>query len=273
MSEPVSSEVARARDALLALLGGRFGIDGRPKWLLARVERAVWALAQRLGSAGAVVDHLKSHPEELSELAERLRVGETRFFRDPDQWQLLGEKLLPELVGSGRLRALSAGCSTGEEAWTLAMLLARASEGRGLVPSVVGVDRSKAALDVARAGLYPALAARSMPLEFQQRYLDAEGETLRVKVELLAQVRFIERDLLARPALGSFGLVVCKNLLIYLEPEARRRLVEWLLSLLEPEGALLVARSEISALRTAGARIVELGPGLSVVRASRGATQ
>lgn len=257
----------QAREALLELLTERFGMDGRPGWLLARLERAIVVLAERLGGSAGVVDHLRANPEELSELAERLRVGETRFFRDPEQWQLLASRVLPALVEGGRLRALSAGCSTGEEAWTLAMLLARAAKGTAAWLGVVGVDRSRSALEAARSGVYPVLSTRSMPEDFRADYLTREGDSVRVRGELSPLVKFVERDLLSRPPLGSFHLVVCKNLLIYLQPEARRRLLDWLLDSLEPRGVLLVARSELGAARAAGARAVELGPGVSVLSA------
>src|SRR5690606_6820956 len=178
------TEASELRERLLELLEERYGIgaQGRtPGWLASRLDRAVTALVQ--GAAARerdVIGFLRTHPAELEQLGELVRVGETRFFRDPEQWSALSGAL-PKLLPRARLRALSAGCSTGEEAWTLALVLWQA----GLRAfRVVGVDRSAAALEVARTGAYPEPCRAQIPVQYLEHFARADGGALSVKPAL-----------------------------------------------------------------------------------------
>jgi len=216
----------------------------------------------RGADAMKLAEGLEGDPSLLAEIADTLRVGETRFFRDPAQWQALREHVLPAL-NVERVRALSVGCSTGEEAYTLGIVLdqeARAFEG-GF--RVVGVDRSEAALSVARAGIYPASAGADLPSAIQARYLEASGrDSLAVSAPLKKQVSFVTRDLMNGVPPGQYELVVCKNVLIYFGEQARTRVLEMLLRALTPNGALVVARSEVPLVRALGNRFRALAPGV-----------
>lgn len=234
-----------------------------PAWLEARLAAALDELSLARGeSRAALVAGLEHDAALRALLAEALRVGETRFFRDPAQWLALQRSLLPRLAGP-RLRALSAGCSTGEEAWTLAMLLDGAAHQRPL--RVVGLDRSAAAVAAAREAVYSAESARELPAELQRRYLTpASDGGVRVAEGLRARVSFVTRDLLQGGPPGEFDLVVCKNVLIYLGEEAGRRALSVLETALADHGVLLVARSEVPRARAFGLPAQELEPGVVV---------
>ncbi len=235
-----------------------------PTWLAARLSAGIEALASGRGqSARELVDSIASDPALRADLAELLRVGETRFFRDAEQWQALRRELLPNLP---TLRALSAGCSTGEEAWTLAMLM---DEGAGRKPyRVLGLDRSTAALAAARDGTYAEDSARELPPELKARYLQPQPpDALVIQAGLRSKVSFMTRDLGRDGIPGEFDLIVCKNVLIYLTEEAGQRLLESLRSALSAHGSLLVARSEIPRVRRQGFAPRELAPGVTVFRA------
>ena len=255
-------------EQLLALIERRLGIaaaPGRtPGWLASRLERAARGLA---GSADLlpedVVGYFGAHPAELERLAELVRVGETRFFRDPEQWEALAAALRERSAPSGKLFGLSAGCSTGEEAWTLAMVLADADLGPF---RVVGVDRSSVALDQARAGRYEVECEAHIPPGYA-RHVQLDAEHLQIAPALRACVSFARRDLLSGPPPGHYDVVVCKNLLIYLSHEAALRVLRALFAALAPGGLLLVARAELPKAKALDLPIVSLAPGINLVQA------
>lgn len=261
--------------AALARLLGRLerdhGIGARgqsaPGWLIARVERVLRRpeLAQALatGGAEAALDALLSSPLLVTQLADELRVGETRFYRDPAQWDALRKWFREATNSVAGLSALSAGCSSGEEAWTLAMLLDEVAPGS----KVVGLDRSQAALALAREARYPSAAAAGLPEVYQRKYLSADADQVRVAPGL--RISFVERDLMRGLPAGSWDLILCKNVLIYFGEEAGRRVATQLIDALRPGGLLLVARSEVSRLRGLGFETLDIAPGVPAFRAPR----
>jgi chemotaxis protein methyltransferase CheR len=256
----------RARAQALELLGQRHGVGVRgsePAWLELRLDRALDALAGDTGDLNAALERLRSDAQALGEVADVLRVGETRFYRDPAQWEALRRRVLPALDSRERVRALSAGCSTGEEAWTLAMLLAEL----GAPFRVVGIDRSEVALATARDGTYSPFGARHLPSELASRYLDKRPDSVRVAEELRPSVSFVPRDVMQGPPPGNYEIIVCKNVLIYFGDEAGEHAVGLMLRALADRGVLLVARSEVPRLRAMGHRAEEIAPGVVGFRA------
>jgi chemotaxis protein methyltransferase CheR len=263
---------------VLGLLERRHGVGPRaarcPAWMQARLDQALEALGTSLGlGSEELAERLRHESGDLEDLAELLRVGETSFYRDPAQWNALTDAILPGIKGLARCRALSAGCGTGEEAWTLAMLLDRAASARGTAGQapapgyrVVGQDRSAVALAAAESGRYPAEAARHLPPKLRRRYLVDEGDSVRVADLLAPRVRFLQRDLMLGPPPGHYEIIVCKNLLIYFGEDAGRRLLGLLMRALAEEGVLVVARSEVSRVRALGHSGEEIAPGVTVFR-------
>lgn len=246
-TRPDAEEIAQA-------LASAHGID--PRGSLALRARFDLALAE----PGL---ERESGPAMLARLAQRLRVGETRFYRDPEQLDAIAATLLPRGVEGGRLRVLSAGCSTGEEAWTLAAMLEDARGERAFAWDVLGVDALADSIARARAARYPAAALAGVPRRLA-RLFAADGAEIRPAPPLLARTRFVEGDLLTTPLGGPYGLILCRNVLIYLEEAAAQRLLERLASQLAREGALVVARAEIPLARRAGLPVMELGGGRAI---------
>jgi chemotaxis methyl-accepting protein methylase len=260
---------------VVALLEERHGVgvrgDELPRWFEERLKNSVQALldSRRL-EASSLLAKLEAEPALVIELANALRVGETRFYRDAAQWEALRRSVLPGMLqrrGDAQpLMALSAGCSTGEEAWTLAMLLSEASQRRGRV-RVLGVDRSEPALVTARSAVYDAAGQRHLPSELAQRFLTpAVDGSVRVVPELKPLVTFQCRDLAHDMPPGRYAVIVCKNVLIYFGDEAQDALVQGLLRALGDDGILLVARSEIPIVRSLGAAAHEIAPGITAFR-------
>jgi len=264
---------------IVALLEERHGIGVRgtelPLWLEERLTNAVQALlAARRIDVSALFALLEREPELVVELANALRVGETRFYRDAPQWEALRRHFVPELWARSsapqRVTALSAGCSTGEEAWTLGMLLCEAAP-RALGAArvrVIGVDRSEPALVTARAATYDVGSQQHVPRELGQRFLQpAVDGSVRIVPELQPLVTFQCRDLTRGLPPGRYSIIICKNVLIYFGDEAQDRLVQDLLRSLTDDGILLVARSEVPIVRSLGAHAHELAPNITAFRA------
>jgi chemotaxis methyl-accepting protein methylase len=256
-------ERQQAISSLFELLELRHGIGTRAAWAEARLSRALDALVVETGDANRALALVRADATRLCELADLLRVGETSFYRDPPQWDALRRVVLPRFAKRERLRAASVGCSTGEEAWTLAMLLDECAARY----RVVGLDRSEAALATARDAAYPLESVRHVPADLAARYLLREPDRARVAPTLAPNVTFVARDAMAGLPPGSYDLVVCKNLLIYFGDDSAARVVELLRRALSDGGVLVVARSEVPRLRALGAQAEEIGPGITVFRA------
>jgi chemotaxis protein methyltransferase CheR len=260
----------RAHAAILELLEQRHGIGRRgkslPAWVEVRLDRALAALSRGSDLASAV-ERLQNEPARLAEVADLLRVGETRFYRDPLQWEALRSAVIPEFSRRASVRALSVGCSSGEEAWTLAMLLdaargRKAGAGGGARFRVVGMDRSAAALAAAREGLYAEQAARQLPPELSAQYLEQLSDGARIHATLRPYVSFVCRDAMQGPPPGQYEIIVCKNLFIYFGDDALVLVVNRLVAALADRGILLVARSEVPRVRALGHRTREMTPGI-----------
>jgi chemotaxis protein methyltransferase CheR len=247
-----SNRLAIAR--VFDLLERAHGVGGRgterPGWMEQRLFALLDGIAKsRSADPMHIADGLENEPKLLAEIADTLRVGETRFFRDPAQWRALQTLVLPTLKVE-RVRALSVGCSTGEEAYTLGMVLDQESNLFEDGFRVVGMDRSEAALSVARSGVYPTSSVSDLPAPLQSRYLDSAGpDALGIAPRLRAQVSFVTRDVMNGLPPGHYEIIACKNMLIYFGEQARARVIEALLLALTPGGALLVARSEVPLVR------------------------
>jgi chemotaxis protein methyltransferase CheR len=184
--------------------------------------------------------------QELDALVETLTVHETYFFREIDQLQVLVDSMLAPAIAAGeRPRVWCAACATGEEPLTLAMLLAE----RSLLASVelVASDISERALARARAGTFGGRSLRALPSDTIGRWLDGTPTQVRVRSALSESIRW-ERinlvDAAAVAALGSFEIILCRNVLIYFTDETARRVVDTLSRSLRPSGYLLVGVSE-----------------------------
>lgn len=203
-------------------------------------------------------DHLRCRPADdgFGKLINLLTVTETCFFRDPSQFRLLRRHILPTLLAervAGRkatLRIWSAGCSSGEEAYSIALTL----WDMGLYfayPNctfeIVGTDVNTEVLEAARRGVYSARALRNVDGDCLRRYFRRDGPKFRLNEEIKRSVRFeygnLTRTPMTRSASG-YDLVLCKNVSIYFRPERTRRLVRGLYEAVNDGGYLLLGHSE-----------------------------
>lgn len=191
---------------------------------------------------------------EWATLVDRLTVHETRFFRDPASLELLGEHCLPRMLERVRdglpVHVWSAGCATGEEAYSLAMVLEREFRRRGMRNcfGVVGSDISLPALAVARQGVYPARRVATLPPKQRETAMEALSDgRFRVVDRLRRRVAFSRINLLHSEAapLTPVDVVYCQNVLIYFDREQRHRILDALAARLLPGGTLILGAGEV----------------------------
>ena len=248
---PTSETVQANHGPVLELLRAHHGLDFavyRPGTVDRRIRRRM-ALAECMDSA-AYAARLRADPTELDNLRHDLLIGVTEFFREPESFAWLGSRILPELFrshGREEFRAWCAGCATGEEAYSVAILLdevARAVGFTGRV-SVFATDVHPQALETASAGRYEESKLQPLGAERIERYFQPPRDGLRrVSADLRVQIVFAPHDLLVDPPFTRIDLAVCRNLLIYLEPEAQERVVNRFHHALRPGGVLFLGASE-----------------------------
>jgi chemotaxis protein methyltransferase CheR len=236
-----------------------------------RTDVLIAAVARRLRVCGDerpadYLERLSQDPGEVRELLELVVVRETYFARIPPQIEALRRVILPDLIGrrapERRLRIWSAGCSTGEEVWTLAMVLA------GLLPAgwdaqIIGTDLSGQALEVAEQGRYGPRAVAQLAREELQRWFTTDGETYEISEELRPLVRFARHNLVTEPSPLRTGehadLIVCRNVTIYFDRATTRQAVDGFRTALASDGWLMMGPSETLWRLHDGFEVVSLG--------------
>ena len=231
----------------------RTGADFRlykPGTLVRRIARR---MALATATAGNGADYLKlllASPQECEALAADLLINVTRFFRDPQVFEFLEKSVIPDLVRDHRLerplRVWIAGCSSGEEAWSLTMLLREAIEadGRGIRLQILASDIDPDAIATARAGIYPPSISGDVSPERLARYFTPDERGYRIRDDLRAQAVFTVQNLLSDPPFARLDLISCRNVLIYLGPEAQSKIISLFHFALVDNGILLLGTSE-----------------------------
>jgi len=188
---------------------------------------------------------------EASALAYDLMIGVTSFFRDRVAWKALKLEVVRKLVAEETgepLRVWVPACSTGEESYTVAMMLLHelAQQDRNREVLVFATDVNDAAIERAREGKYPASIAADLPPEFLQKYfkVSGDGQSVVVVKAVRERVVFARQDLLTDPPFSKLDLVTCRNLLIYLEPEAQDKCISLFHYALKPGGFLFLGNAE-----------------------------
>ncbi len=219
-----------------------------------RIERRM--AQHRLESPDAYAELLEQQPKEAQHLMDELLINVTAFFRDPEAFELLRTEVLPMLLDAKApgeaLRIWVAAGSSGEEAYSLAMLLSELLEARGqqLPLQIYSTDLDADAIATARAGRYPlSIEAEVSPVRLQRFFTQVDGG-YRVKKALRDQVVFAVHNVLADPPFTRLDLLCCRNLMIYLEAQLQNRLLPVLHYALRPGGVLFLSPSESVGLHT-----------------------
>ena len=236
---------------ILAILRTRTGRDFRGykrPTLLRRMQRRM-GLAQ-VTHLSEYAARLHKDAAEIVALADDLTINVTGFFRDMEAWTALRREVIRPLVAArenrASIRAWAAGCSSGEEAYTLAMALAEEAEAvrKQFDIKIFATDTAEKPLALARAGIYPAGVEGDLDPERIDRFFDKDGHSLRIKKAVREMVVFAPQNVLTDPPFSRLDIVTCRNLLIYLEPETQRRVISLLHFSLREGGVLFLGNSE-----------------------------
>ena len=224
--------------------------DYKPSTLRRRIQR-------RLGVHGltnheAYEQFARDNPQELDLLFKEMLIGVTSFFRDPVVWQELRDTVMPALVARSpqgtRLRAWVVGCSTGEEAYSLAMvfkeLLGELDDPESRSLQIFASDLSADAINVARKGHYPQRITGEMDPVRLGRFFTAQGSGFLINSDIREMVLFAQHDVILDPPFTKLDLLSCRNLMIYFNAELQSRLMPLFSYSLRPGGALLLGGSE-----------------------------
>ncbi|MCV2491549.1 PAS domain-containing protein [Geodermatophilus sp. YIM 151500] len=236
-------------EELLAWLKESRGFDftgyKRPS-LLRRITRRMHDVG--LDSFTGYRDHLELHQEEFVALFNTILINVTSFFRDPDTWAYLADHVLPELVTRGRpIRAWSAGCASGQEAYSLAMLLAEQlghEEYRRRV-KIYATDVDEEALTAARLATYTEAELKGISPERLERFFEREGTRAAFRKDLRRGVIFGRNDLVQDAPISHVDLLLCRNTLMYFNADTQHQVAERLHFALEPHGVLVLGKAEL----------------------------
>jgi len=246
-----STEAALGR--AVALLRSRTGHDFsayKKSTAYRRIERRM--AIHQMPRIDAYVDYLGGNPQEVDLLFKELLIGVTSFFRDPVAWDVLENQALPALFEAhpegAALRAWVVGCSTGEEAYSLAIAFRETLERiKPKVPfslSIFATDLHDDAIAKARTGMFPTNIAADLSLERLGRYFTETESGYRVGKEIRQMVTFAPQDVILDPPFTKIDLLTCRNLLIYFEPELQKRLMAVFHFSLNPGGVLFLGSAE-----------------------------
>ncbi len=198
------------------------------------------------------VHFLQENPKEVHILFKELLIGVTNFFRDSPVWEKLKEKVIPALINqmkpNAKLRAWVTGCSTGEEAYSLAMVFKEAlgeiNPNPGISLQIFASDVDNNAIDIARKGLFPDNIASDVSAKRLSRFFSKTDDGYRIGTEIREMVVFAQHNIIMHPPFTNIDILLCRNLLIYLDPELQRKLLGLFYYSLNHEGILMLGTSE-----------------------------
>jgi two-component system CheB/CheR fusion protein len=250
---PLEEKDQSALEKVLILLRTRTGHDFsmyKRSPVYRRIERRMGI--HQIDRIAAYVRYLQENSQEVELLFKELLIGVTSFFRDPAAWEQLQGETLPALLASrpagGTLRAWSAGCSTGEEAYSLAMAFTEALEkvepAKNFKLRVFATDLDRDAIDRARQGFYPVNIVADVSAERLGRFFVKEENGYRIGKRIREMVTFATQNLIMAPPFTKLDILVCRNLLIYLTPELQKRVLPLFHYSLNPDGVLFLGSAE-----------------------------
>ncbi len=233
---------------ILSLSGEVNFLDYKPGTVQRRIERRMGV--RQVPDLATYLELLMQDRAELSALRREMLIPVTSFFRDPETFAELSERVVDPLVAEAAvgatLRVWSAGCATGEEAYTLAMLFFDAFERAGRWPTlkIFATDVEPLNIEQAAAGFYPETIAADLPSTFLERFFTPRGGQFVVRPELRQTIVFARHNLLSDPPFTRMDLVSCRNTLIYFRPEAQERALRRMHYALRAGGYLFLGGSE-----------------------------
>lgn len=255
-SHPLDLSITKPEDALkkiFVLLRSQTGHDFsqyKHTTIKRRVERRM--AVHQITDLNGYVRFLQQTPVEVEALFRDLLIGVTNFFRDPEAFAALENEAIPRLfadkaIGTA-IRIWICGCSTGEEAYSIAILLQEQMEQlkKNFLLQIFATDIDNRAIDQARSGLYPASIAADISPERLTRFftIEADGTAYRINKSIRDMLIFSKQDVIKDPPFSKLDLISCRNLMIYLNSDLQKKLIPLFHYALNPDGILFLGTSE-----------------------------
>ncbi len=249
LEEKAQSALQRIFVLLRSHTGNDFSLY-KKSTIYRRIERRMGL--HQIDNLNHYVRYLRENPREVELLFKELLIGVTNFFRDPPSWEQLKGEILPALLAahasSGVLRAWVPGCSTGEEAYSLAMVFREALDPlkpvRNLTLQIFATDLDRDAVEKARQGLYPDNIAADVSPERLRRFFVQEERGYRIGKEIREMVVFASQNIIMDPPFTKLDIISCRNLLIYLSSELQKKIIPLFHYSLNPGGVLFLGSAE-----------------------------
>ncbi|MEI7492088.1 MAG: chemotaxis protein CheB [Bacteroidota bacterium] len=215
-----------------------------------RIERRMGV--HKIDKISSYVHFLQENPKEIDILFKELMIGVTNFFRDPATWEKLKETVIPDIISNmppgSILRAWVPGCSTGEEAYSLAIVfkevLEKFNSHAGFSLQIFATDLDHDAIEIARKGIFPANIAADVSPERLNRFFLPTEEGYFINTEIRETVVFAQHNIIMHPPFTKIDIISCRNLLIYLEPELQKKLIGLFYFSLNSNGIMFLGSSE-----------------------------
>ncbi|WP_166239374.1 CheR family methyltransferase [Paenibacillus turpanensis] len=211
----------------------------------AQMKRRLTTLRQRRGhdTFASFFDAMIKDKEVLHEFLDRMTINVSEFWRNPNRWEIVEKKIVPELLRTGRkVKLWSAACSTGEEPYTIAMI---AAEQKGFPQvQITATDLDTGALEKAKRGVYIDRSLKDVPPLYVNKYFSKQGELFAVSDELKKNIKFEKGNLLTDAFDTNIDLIVCRNVMIYFTEEAKHKLYFKFSRALRTGGILFVGSTE-----------------------------
>ena len=250
LEEPKPQEEENDLQTIFTLLKSSFGVNFanyKKTTIDRRISRRM--VLNNIETINKYVVYLRKHPEEQQALFDDMLISVTEFFREPNTFLALKEKVFPELIekkhSNQMIRVWIPGCSTGEEVYSIAIALTEFIEEKGLdlQTLIFGTDVNAKNIEKARRGIYLKTISNNISEDRLKRFFSSN-----VKYQVIKRIRdkcvFAKHDIMQDPPFSNMDIVVCRNLLIYLEPSPQERVMATINYALKPEGYLVLGESE-----------------------------
>jgi two-component system CheB/CheR fusion protein len=243
------SSLEKIIDLLRIYTGNDFGLY-KKNTVYRRIERRM--AIHEIDKIASYVLFLNENPKEVEILFKELLIGVTNFFRDPDLWEKLKETILPDIITKLEpgtiLRAWVPGCSTGEEAYSLAIVFKEALEKinphGGFSLQIFATDLDNDAIGIARKGIFPSNIAENVSPERLKRFFLQTNDGYFINTEIREKVVFAQHNVIMHPPFTKIDILSCRNLLIYMEPELQKKMIGLFYYSLNPQGIMILGSSE-----------------------------
>ena len=211
----------------------------------AQMKRRLTSLYEKRGCKNFTdyFELIRNDRSMMDEFLDRMTINVSEFYRNAQRWDVLNKKIIPQLLlKSKKLKCWSAACSTGEEPYSMAMVLSNHIPMREV--SISATDLDNGVIEKAKVGLYPERSLKEVPADIKKKYFTQEGQFFQVTDEVKRTVSFKQHNLLEDQYGNDFDLIVCRNVMIYFTEEAKHQIYTNFARALKPGGILFVGSTE-----------------------------